>query len=241
MVQVFKTEDELNNKAAEVFCKSALEAVQNNKRFTVALTGGATPFKLYQLLSRSPLTEQIPWNDTYIFWGDERWVPLNDKSSNAKLAFDALLNHVPIPRDHIFPMWDKQPPEDFAIHYEELLIKHFGKDLPCFDLILLGMGEDGHTASLFPGTKVLYEQKRLVQAYYLPPQSMYRITLTAPCINAAKKILFLVLGQKKANALYEVLEGTKNPDKYPAQLIKKESADVLWLVDELASERLQMR
>jgi 6-phosphogluconolactonase len=138
-------------------------------------------------------------------------------------------------------MWDEQQPEEFALRYEEQLLKHFEGETPHFDLILLGMGEDGHTASLFPGTEVLHEQKRLVQAYYLAPQSMYRITLTAPCINGAKKILFLVIGENKADALYEVLEGPKNSDKYPAQLIKTEKSDVLWLVDELAAKKLQTK
>ncbi len=173
-----------------------------------------------------------------MFWGDERWVPLTDEKSNAKMAFETLLNHVPVPKNHIFPMWSEDEPEDFALKYEEQLRTYLG-ETPQFDLILLGMGDDGHTASLFPGTGVLQEQKRLVKAYYLSPQSMYRITLTAPCINAAKKIIFLVFGEKKAHALHEVLEGEYNPDKYPAQLIRPQNGEVLWLADELAAQQLQ--
>lgn len=239
MLQVFKTTEELSNKAAEEFLQTALHAVKDNGRFNVALTGGSSPVQLYKLLAKSPYKEQVPWSNTFVFWGDERWVPLTDKASNAKMAFDTLLDHVTVPKDHIFPMWGEEKPEAFAMYYETLLRHHFGEDNPHFDLILLGMGDDGHTASLFPGTEVLKEQQRLVEAYYLAPQSMHRITLTAPCINAAKKILFLTLGEKKAHALYEVLEGTYNPDKYPAQLINPIHGKVFWLVDELASRYLK--
>lgn len=238
MVEVFKNADELSEKAATVFCKTAQEAVRDNGRFTVALTGGTSPAKLYELLTRSPYKESIDWDRTYVFWGDERWVPLTDEKSNAKMAFETLLNHVPVPKNHIFPMWSEDEPEDFALKYEEQLRTYLG-ETPQFDLILLGMGDDGHTASLFPGTGVLQEQKRLVKAYYLSPQFMYRITLTASCINAAKKIIFLVFGEKKAPALQEVLEGATNPDKYPAQLIKPFDGELIWLADELAAQQLQ--
>jgi 6-phosphogluconolactonase len=154
------------------------------------------------------------------------------------MAFETLLNHVPVPKEHIYPMWADEKPEEFAFKYEEQLINLFAGNTPRFDLILLGMGDDGHTASLFPGTEVLHEQKRLVQAYYLAPQSMYRITLTAPCINAAKNVVFLVFGEKKVNALYEVLEGKRNYEKFPSQLIKPENGEALWLVDKAAALKL---
>ncbi len=237
MVEVFKSPDELSEKAAAIFCETARDAVRDNGRFTVALTGGTSPAKLYEFLTRSPYKESVPWDRTYVFWGDERWVPLSDEKSNAKMAFETLLNHVPVPKIQIFPMWSEAKPEDFDLKYEEQLRAILG-DTPQFDLILLGMGDDGHTASLFPGTNVLHEQKRLVKAYYLSPQSMYRITLTALCINAAKKIIFLVLGEKKAPALHQVLEGAYNPTEYPAQLIKPENGEVFWLVDELAAQKL---
>ncbi len=238
MVEVIKNADELSEKAAAIFCKTAQEAVRNNGRFTVALTGGTSPAKLYELLTRSPYKESVPWDRTYVFWGDERWVPLTDEKSNAKMAFETLLNHVPVPKNQIFPMWSEVKPEDFALQYEDQLRGYLG-ETPRFDLVLLGMGDDGHTASLFPGTDVLHEQKRLVRAYYLLPQSMHRITLTAPCINAAKKIIFLVFGEKKALALHEVLEGESHPDRYPAQLIKPLDGELLWLLDELATQRLK--
>lgn len=238
MVEVFKNPDELSEKAAAIFCKTAQEAVRDNGRFSVALTGGTSPAKLYELLTRSPYKESIDWDRTYVFWGDERWVPLTDEKSNAKMAFETLLNHVPVPRNHIFPMWSEAKPEEFALKYEEQLRTCLG-ETPRLDLVLLGMGDDGHTASLFPGTDVLQERNRLVKAYYLSPLSMYRITLTAPCINAAKRIIFLVFGEKKAPALHEVLEGAYNPSEYPAQLIKPYSGEVLWLTDELAAQQLK--
>jgi 6-phosphogluconolactonase len=238
MVQVFENAEELSKKAAEIFLHTAVDAVKENGRFTVALTGGSSPAGLYKLLAKQPFDEQVPWEKTYIFWVDERWVPLTDEKSNAKMTYETLLDFVPVPKEYIFPMWADEKPEEFAFEYEEQLLKHFGGEAPHFDLMLLGMGDDGHTASLFPGTAVLHEQKRFVQAYYLAPQSMYRITLTAPCINAAKKVLFLIFGEKKADALYEVLEGDINYERYPSQLIKPESGEVNWLVDRAAAMKL---
>jgi 6-phosphogluconolactonase len=242
MIRIFKDKEELSQRAAELFVKTAQEAVKSQGRFTVALTGGSSPILLHQLLSQSPYKEQVPWEQTYVFWGDERWVPLTDERSNAKMAYDTLLSKVPIPENHIFPMWqESMDPEAYASQYEEILKDHFSDKAPQFDLILLGMGDDGHTASLFPGTEVLLEGIRWVRAYYLEPQSMYRITLTAPLINQAKKICFLTFGEKKAHALYEVLKGDRNIEKYPSQLIAPTNGEVLWFVDEEAAEKLDYK
>jgi 6-phosphogluconolactonase len=135
-------------------------------------------------------------------------------------------------------MWGTESPETFAQQYEENLRQHFGEAEPRFDLIFLGMGDDGHTASLFPGTEVLQEKTQWVKAYFLEPQEMYRITLTAPFINQAKKIIFLTFGEKKASALYEILKGEPNPDKYPSQLIKPQTGEVIWLIDQAANRLL---
>ncbi len=238
MIQIFKDTQELSKAAADLFVQAANEAVQEKGRFTVALTGGSSPIQMHQLLAQSPYREQVPWEQTYIFWGDERWVPLTDEQSNAKMAFETLLNHVPIPKNQIFPMWGKQKPEIFAQQYEQTLRQYLGETEPSFDLILLGMGDDGHTASLFPGTAVLQEKQRWVVAYYLEPKQIYRITLTAPLINQAKKVAFLTFGEKKADALYEVLEGRRNPEQYPSQLIQPQNGEPVWLVDEAAARRL---
>ena len=238
MIQVFKDTEELSKVAADLFAQTAQEAVKEQGRFTVALTGGSSPAQLYALLSQAPYLQEIPWEQTYFFWGDERWVPLTDDRSNYKMAFDTLLNKVPVPSNQIFPMWGETSLNKFAQQYEDQLQHHLNNNVPQFDLILLGMGDDGHTASLFPHTAVLDEKERRVQAYYLEPQSMYRITLTAPVINLAKKIIFLTYGDKKAHALYEVLEGERNPAKYPAQLIQPIKGEVFWLVDDAAAKLL---
>lgn len=240
MLQIFEDKAQLSKAAAELFVKSAREAVQQNGRFTLALTGGSSPVQLYDLLAQQPYMEQVPWEKTFVFWGDERWVPLTDDRSNARMAMETILNKVPVPAAQIYPMWeDGKEPEEFANKYEQLLKEHFSQQAPRFDLILLGMGDDGHTASLFPGTAVLHETSRLVQAYYLEPQSMYRITLTAPLINQANKVCFLTFGSNKAPALHEVLEGERNPEKYPSQLIQPENGELIWLVDESAASKLK--
>lgn len=241
MITVFNDTQALSQAAAELFVQTAREAVAACGRFTVALTGGSSPVQLYRLLAASPYREQVPWEKTFVFWGDERWVPLTDERSNAKMAFDTFLKQVPVPESQIFPMWGEGDAEDFANHYEQVLQKHFHQQAPQFDLILLGMGDDGHTASLFPGTEVLSETSRWVRAYYLTPQSMYRVTLTAPLINQAKKVLFLTFGANKAPALQEVLEGTRNPDLYPSQLIQPRQGEVHWFVDEAAASKLSSR
>ena len=238
MLHIFEDKATLSKAAADFFVKAAQEAVKTKGRFTLALTGGSSPVQLYSLLAQSPYIELVPWQHTFVFWGDERWVPLNDERSNAKMAFDTLLNQVPIPKEQVYPMWEENTtPEAFAQKYELVLKKHFGSN-PEFDLILLGMGDDGHTASLFPKTEVLQEESQWVKAYYLEPQSMYRVTLTAPLINQAKEIGFLTFGENKAPALYEVLEGKRNIDKYPSQLIQPMHGEVHWFVDTKAASQL---
>ncbi|MNE50808.1 6-phosphogluconolactonase [compost metagenome] len=178
---------------------------------------------------------KIDWSKVYIFWGDERWVPLNDDLSNAKMSYSTLLSHVPIPQENIFEMYkDGVTPEEYAAEYEKSIRTVLGEEGK-FDLILLGMGDDGHTASLFPGEAVLEEQTKWVDAYYLAPQKMYRITLTAPLINKAEKIVVVAFGEKKINALKEVTTGEYNPTLYPMQLIKPVSGELLFLVDKVAA------
>lgn len=239
MIQVFDDTLALSKKAVELFIDAAQEAVRERGRFTVALTGGASPLHLYQLLAQSPNRERVPWQQTHVFWGDERWVPFSDERSNASMAHEALLSKVPIPKEQIHPLWEAdQLPEVFALQYEEKLADYFqGSPWGC-DLVLLGMGDDGHTASLFPGTEVLHEQSHWVQAYYLEAQQMYRITLTAPFINRARTIVFITFGEKKAKALQQVLEGPYQPEQYPAQLIKPLQGKVVWLVGKAAASKL---
>ncbi len=238
MITVFEDLQQLNVAAAELFVQSATAAVAQRGRFTVALTGGSSPIGLYRLLATSPYREQVPWEQVYVFWGDERWVPFDDELSNARMAFETLLDHVPIPAAQIFPMWaDGISPEEFARGYEQLLRLHLRPDGQ-FDLILLGMGADGHTASWFPHTGVLHEDSKWVAAYYLQSQDMYRITLTVPLVNRASRVAVIAYGANKADALYEVIKGTRHVEQYPAQLLDRAGERVSWMVDERAAAKL---
>lgn len=238
MVRIFKDSNELSAAAAELFVQASKEAIAEKGSFTVALTGGSSPIKLHQLLATPAYREEIDWANVFIFWGDERWVPMEDERSNAKMAFDTLLNFVPVPSGQINPMYDAvKSPEEFAADYEQWIRDQVGED-GVFDLILLGMGDDGHTASLFPGTDVLKEESKWVAAYYLAPQDMCRITLTAPLINRAKKLVVMTFGEKKTHALHEVLEGERNAELYPSQLLKPVNGELIFMVDEVAASQL---
>ena len=235
MIQIYNTTEEINSKATALFVAAAQKAIADKGKFTAVLTGGSSPAGIYKLLASDDYKTKIDWSKVFIFWGDERWVPLNDDLSNAKMSYATLLSHIPIPSENIFEMYkDGVTPEDFAVTYEQSIRKVLG-DEGKFDLILLGMGDDGHTASLFPGQSVLEEQSKWVAAYYLEPQKMYRITLTAPLINKAEKIIVIAFGEKKAPALKEVTTGSYNPATYPMQLIKPVSGELLFLVDKSAA------
>lgn len=235
MIKIYNNTEEINAEAADLFVASAQKAIAQKGKFTAVLTGGSSPAGIYKLLASDVYKSKIDWSNVFIFWGDERWVPLNDDLSNAKMSYTTLLSHVPIPSENIFEMYkDGVTPEDYAADYEQSIRKILG-DEGKFDLILLGMGDDGHTASLFPGQAVLEEQKKWVDAYYLEPQKMHRITLTAPLINKAEKIVVIAFGEKKAPALKEVLHGDYNPKTYPMQLIKPETGELLFLVDKNAA------
>ncbi|OUL60715.1 6-phosphogluconolactonase [Flavobacterium sp. AJR] len=235
MIQIYNNTEEINTVAADLFVAAAQKAIAEKGKFTVVLTGGSSPAGIYKLLASDDYKTKIDWSKVFIFWGDERWVPLNDDLSNAKMSYAALLSHVPIPKANIFEMYkDGVTPEDYAVTYEESIREVLGNEGK-FDLILLGMGDDGHTASLFPGQAVLEEQNKWVSAYYLEPQKMHRITLTAPLINKAEKIIVVAFGEKKAPALKEVTTGTYNPTTYPMQLIKPVSGELLFLVDKSAA------
>lgn len=237
MIRKFEDLQQLNTEAARLFVQAAQAAIAKHGRFTVALTGGSSPAGLYRLLASSPYREQVQWEQVYVFWGDERWVPLDDERSNARMAFETLLSHVSIPQPQILPMWaDGVSPDEFARKYEESLRLHLTDG--CFDLILLGMGGDGHTASWFPHTGVLHEYDKWVAAYYLHAQDMYRITLTVPLVNRANQIAVIAYGANKADALYEVLRGAPNFEQYPAQLIRVADDRITWFVDEAAAAKI---
>ncbi|MBD3581279.1 6-phosphogluconolactonase [Flavobacterium selenitireducens] len=238
MIRIFENPLQLSQAAAEIFIEASQRAMANKGKFTVALTGGSSPAKLYELLSDADHVEKVDWQNTFVFWGDERWVPIEDQKSNAGMANALLLDKVGIPKENVFPMWNaKLEPAQQAGQYENLLREHLGPSGE-FDLILSGMGDDGHTASLFPGTEVLHEKTKWVAAYYLEPQQMFRITLTAPLLNKARQNVVMAFGANKAHALGQVISGDRDPERYPSQLLQPVSGELIWLVDEAAAAQL---
>lgn len=220
-IRIFDDLDTLYTEAADLFADLSEKSIRENGRFAVALSGGSSPKAIFKLLATEQYAERIDWSKIYFFWVDERWVPLNDEKSNAKMTYEALLDKVPVSKDHIFPMYKEGVlPEVYAKEYEEYIRNILG-DEGVFDFILLGMGDDGHTASLFPGEEVLHEKEKWVSAYYLKPQEMYRITLTEPIINKAEHILAVAFGESKKHALNEIMNGEYQPELYPMQLIEK--------------------
>lgn len=230
--------------AANAMVDAAESAIGARGHFTIALSGGSTPQALYELLATDEYRDRIDWGNTFVFWGDERAVPPDDEASSYRMAHESLLGRVPIPQDNIYRIQGEGDANAAAADYEQQLRTFFGARAPGasiqprFDLILLGMGDDGHTASLFPETEALDEEARWVIAHFVPKVDMWRISLTAPAINAARQIIFLVTGAGKADTLRDVLEGPRRPRQLPAQLIQPINGSLLWLVDEAAAARL---
>ncbi len=238
MIEVYPDLESLSRAAAALLVRQANLAVAARGRFSVALSGGATPRRTYELLAAPPWVDQAPWDRVHVFWGDERCVPLNDLRSNARMAQEAWLDHVPIPGDQIHTMDCALDPAAAARQYEAQLREFFSGEPPILDLVLLGLGLDGHTASLFPGTPVLKEGEHWAAAVYVPEQDLYRVTLTAPLINQAAVVAFLVAGGAKAGVLREVLHGPRDPARLPAQLIQLHHGELLWLTDLAAAAEL---
>jgi 6-phosphogluconolactonase len=238
MIQVYPDLESLSRAAAALLLRQAHLAVTARGRFSVALPGGATPRRTYELLAQPPFLHQAPWDRMHVFWGDERCVPLDDPRSNARLAKETWLDLVPIPPDQIHPLHCAPDPTAAARHYETELRQFFGDGPPCLDLVFLGLGTDGHTASLFPGTPVLAEKQRWAAEVQVAAQDFHRVTLTAPLINQAVVVAFLVAGGAKADILRDVLRGPREPARLPAQLIQPQNGDLLWLVDLAAAGRL---
>jgi len=238
-VHKYKNAEELSNSFAEWLVNYINEALQKQDRFTLALSGGSTPKKLHHLLASDAYKGRVDWTKLHIFWGDERYVPFEDDRNNAKMAYDTLLNFVNIPAEQIHVMRTDIPQEESAIAYEKILVDYFHDAAFTFDLVILGMGDDGHTLSLFPGkTEVIHEQKKWCITLWLDSQDMYRITLTAPVVNLSARVAFLAAGANKAKVLHEVLKGAYNPDLYPSQMIRPEAGELHWFIDEAAGELL---
>jgi len=211
--------------------------------FTIALSGGSTPRGLHALLAGDPaIRDRLPWHHLHFFWGDERHVPPDDPQSNYRMARESLFALAPVPLDNIHRVPAEEPDAALAAEkYERELRTFFGLEvgqLPRFNCILLGMGSDGHTASLFPETEALHESNRLVVANWVDKFEAYRVTLTVPVLNHADLVVFLVSGHEKAEALKEVLQGDRQPDRFPAQLIRPDPGRLLWIVDRAAARLL---
>jgi 6-phosphogluconolactonase len=223
--------------AAERIVAAAHEAVDQRDRFSIALAGGSTPRTLFQLLASDPWRLTIDWTKVEVFFGDERCVPPHHPDSNFRMARETLLSKVPIPGDNIYRMRGEIDPNEAAKEYGLMLKEKFGDD-GGLDMALLGMGDDGHTLSLFPGTPAVHEKHHRCVANYAEHSTTgksWRITLTAPFVNRSRTVLVLVAGASKANTFAQVMEGPRQPETFPIQLIDPDSGRLIWLVDAAAA------
>lgn len=240
-INVFKTVDELLPAVADFFATTAQTAILSRGEFNVALSGGTSPLKLYELLASPDFRARIDWHKVNFFFGDERYVPKTSPENNAYMVKKALFDPLHISASKIFSVDTTLPPHQAARNYSGEVFDHFEDGEVRFDLILLGLGANAHTASLFPYTSVLDEKFATIKAVYVDQQIGYRITMTAPLINQARHIAFLVFGEAKHNAVFHVLEGTAEHGKYPAQLIQPAEGDLQWFMDEAAASKLTKR
>ena len=233
-VEVWRDLAEVSARGAQIFADTASDCVARRGAFMVALSGGSTPKALYTLLASDHHWSQLPWPQTHVFWSDERCVPPDDPQSNYRMAQQALLAHVAIPAEQIHRMRGEDEPSSAAAAYASLLAQEFGTPDPRFDLILLGLGDDGHTASLFPHSRALDDVEHLVAAPFVEKLRAYRLTLTLRVLNHAAKVIFLVSGAAKADALQAVLEESVEAHAWPARMVQPAQGELIWLVDEAA-------
>lgn len=242
-IRIAEDAEELADRAGEEFARRAQDAVLANGAFRVALAGGSTPRRLYRLLADgqgAPLVAgKIPWGRTHIYFGDERAVPPDHPDSNYRMAYEALLSKVPIPPGNVRRYCSEgEDPAIVASSYEKMLREGFqlaDGETPRFDLILLGLGTDGHTASLFPGSEAIGETEKLVAAPWVEKLGARRYTLTPRVLNNAAHVMFLVSGADKAEAVKKVFEGTQGPEEVPARVVQLLQGNLLWLVDQDAA------
>lgn len=235
---VFDSVEEVLHHLADFFVEQAKGAVAARGRFSVALSGGSSPKKLYELLASAAYRERVPWAQVFFFFGDERNVPATDPQSNYLMAKTALLAPLQIPATQVFPVDTTLPPKAAAQAYTQVINHFFGTEPARFDLVLLGLGDNSHTASLFPHTSVLHANTADVQAVYVEELKADRITLTAPLINQARTVAFLVFGADKAAAVRRVIQGEQNSEEYPAQLIVPAEGEAHWFLDAAAASEL---
>lgn len=237
-LHISDTVEELLAKLAEYFVDAANESIGRQDRFSVALSGGSSPEKLYGLLASPVFSERVDWTKVYFFLGDERYVPLTDPASNFKMVNAVLFEPLGIDASQIFPVNTTLTPAAAAADYLQKIQLHFNGSEPSFDLVLLGLGDNSHTASLFPFTDILHEAEASVKAVFLPDQLLYRISFTAPLINMAHRVAFLVYGSAKAYAVKNVLEGADDISNFPAQLIHPVGGALDWFLDTDAAAKI---
>jgi 6-phosphogluconolactonase len=241
-LQITSDAHELALTAAERLLAGSQNAISAKGVFTIALSGGATPKQLYQLLAdpNQPFRDQFPWDQTHFFWPDERQVGPDHPDSNYRMAKEAMLEHVPVPEANVHRMLGEKTNVQESVSEYEAQLRDFFKvnnsEFPSIDLVLLGLGTDGHTASIFPGSEVLLETRRLIAAPFVVKLNAYRLTMTLPVLNNAASIVFLVSGEEKARILRDVLQ--VSPPEFPAQAIKPTHRDLTWLVDSAAAKLL---
>lgn len=240
-IHIFKNLEEISVRAAEIFIEQAAVAMRERGRFLAVLNGGGTPERMFQLFG-TDLREQVDWSNVHVFWGDERSVPSNDPGSSYGQARNLFLRLVPIPEGNIHPIPGDLRPAEAAQEYAKVLKKFADPpfDWPQFDLAYLGMGEDGHTASLFPGSSLDVSEPVVGVTAHYQDRPAERVTLTPLVFNTARMVVFMAAGEKKAVTLAQVLSGRYNPEQYPAQRIEPKEGKLLWLVDEDAASRLPL-
>ena len=232
---------ELSQRAVERFVESARIAVDDHGFFFVALSGGSTPRDLHTLLASPAWRDRVDWERTHVFWGDERGVPPDDPRSNYRMARETLLDHVPIPAQNVHrPRAEVAEPETAAEYAAQIarVVRPDAGGVPWFDLILLGLGDDGHTASLLPGDPLVHEREGLVAWTTREREGTRRVTFTPPLLQAARELIFLVAGADKAPVLREVLHGDEQLERYPAQVVRRARGGVAFLVDRAAAAEL---
>ena len=239
-IEVFQETEWLAAAAADLVLHTAREAVRERGRFVWGLSGGSTPAIIYRTLAGEPYAAAMPWDATYVFWGDERWVAANDPDSNQRMANATLLSRVPLDSTHIIPITTTytEPSEAAGAAERRLRDLYADADAPCPDLVLLGIGTDGHTASLFPGTSALAERERLFAANWVPQFDTWRITATYPLLNAARHVAFIAQGADKAEPVSLAIHPPNDTPRSPAALIEPNDGILTWFLDRQAAARL---
>ncbi len=238
-LKIYKDVEELINALAEIICEVSQKAIKAKGSFNLVLSGGSSPKKLYELLASETFRYKMDWEHIYFFFGDERFLPENDPNRNSMMVKEALFNPLKINTSNIFEVDTSGTPEQSAQKYWDSILTHFKEQPVKFDFILLGLGDNAHTASLFPNTSVLEDTEATIKSVFVEEVDMFRITMTAPLINQSENIAFLVFGEEKSEAIFHVLEDKSGSiHEYPARLIQSNEKNVQWFLDAPAASKL---